>query len=228
LIATLCTLHGKREVTAGVLLGAGIFKFQIVIPIALLFLLWRRWRVCEGFAMSSIAAGLLSFLLVGVHGTRQYIDMLLGMSVRLNSSADMQRYGTVPVAMFNLRGLSAAVFGGRLSQVSMLLILLSCSIAIIAAAARQRPSLPLAILAASLVSYHFLCHDASILIVPIAMMLCRQSHWKCAFAALLLVAPFASVLAEYGYVTAIPILALFFVCVRRSNQPGEPDLEWAI
>ena len=39
------------------LVALGLFKMQIVIPIALLFLLWRRWRFFAGFALS---AGLLS------------------------------------------------------------------------------------------------------------------------------------------------------------------------
>src|SRR5206468_3433633 len=33
----------ERPVLAGLLVGAGLFKFQIVLPVALLFLLWRQW-----------------------------------------------------------------------------------------------------------------------------------------------------------------------------------------
>ena len=51
LAVALVALDHKRELTAGILLGLGLFKFQIVIPIALLFLAWRRWRFFSGFAL---------------------------------------------------------------------------------------------------------------------------------------------------------------------------------
>src|SRR5207245_2983360 len=50
-------LHGRQD-------GLGIFKFQIVIPIALLHLAWRRWQLFCGFAASSTACILLSFAMV--------------------------------------------------------------------------------------------------------------------------------------------------------------------
>src|SRR6185437_15949690 len=49
LAAALAALEGGQELRAGVLVGLGLFKMQVVIPIALLFLLWRRWRLFAGF-----------------------------------------------------------------------------------------------------------------------------------------------------------------------------------
>ena len=60
LAAALWALDHDKEFVAGFLVGIGILKFQIVIPIALLFLLWRRWRFSVGLAISSVAAGLVS------------------------------------------------------------------------------------------------------------------------------------------------------------------------
>src|ERR1035441_1596799 len=85
-----------KEFVAGLLVGIGIFKFQVVIPIALLFLIWRRWRFSAGFAASAGAAALISLWLVGVDGAKEYVRMLLSMSVRLTSDVDMFRYGTHP------------------------------------------------------------------------------------------------------------------------------------
>src|SRR5437868_11154044 len=41
LIASYLLMADQRELRAGLLLGIGAFKFQILIPIGLLFLLWR-------------------------------------------------------------------------------------------------------------------------------------------------------------------------------------------
>src|SRR5207247_2793657 len=41
-------LDQKRDLPAGALVALGLAKFQICLPIALLFLAWRRWRFCLG------------------------------------------------------------------------------------------------------------------------------------------------------------------------------------
>src|SRR5438045_1840347 len=51
LAAAFVALHAGREFAAGALVGLGLFKLQIVIPIAILFFAWRRRR-CFGFALS--------------------------------------------------------------------------------------------------------------------------------------------------------------------------------
>jgi len=66
LAAALHALQHGREATAGALLGLGLFKLQIVIPIALIFLLWRRWRFTGGFALSGLLLALISIWTVGL------------------------------------------------------------------------------------------------------------------------------------------------------------------
>src|SRR5262249_34618208 len=44
LAGAMYVLDKRRPFEAGLLTGAGLFKFQIVLPIAVLFLAWRRWR----------------------------------------------------------------------------------------------------------------------------------------------------------------------------------------
>ncbi len=218
LAGALWSLDHDRDLTAGFLIGLGVFKFQIVIPIALLFLIWRRWRFCAGFAVSGATAALISLWLVGFPGAREYADTLLGMSLHLNSRADMLHYGAVPTSMFNLRGLATALLGGTLSRYSILFVIFASSVAVMMVAARQRPSLSLAIIASSLVSYHFLCHDASILIIPLAAALCSRSVWSGAVAALLLVVSLAAVIPQYGYLGALPLLALFVLSVGSAHE----------
>jgi hypothetical protein len=218
LMAALWALDHEKAFAAGLLVGFGIFKFQIVIPIALLFLVWRRWRFSAGLASSSVAAGLVSLWLVGLGGARQYANMLLSMSFRLASLADMRRYTTDPREMINLRGLISVIFDSKLPHGYVQFLVVASSVAVLVAAARQRPSLPLAITAASLVSYHLIDHDASILIIVIAAALCSGSVWKGVVAAALLVAPLCATIPPWGYLAAIPLLGLFLLMLGRAPE----------
>jgi hypothetical protein len=221
LAAALWSLDHEKEFVAGLLVGIGIFKFQIVIPIALLFLVWRQWRFFAGFSASTVGAGLVSLWLVGLDGAKEYAHMLLSMSVRLTSDSDMVRYGTHPRDMINLRGLLSAIFDGKLPDGYVQLLIAACSVVVLLAAARQRPSLPLAIAAASLVSYHFIVHDASILIIVIAGALCSGLVWNGAIAILLLVAPLCGMIPDHGYLAAIPLLGLFLLMLGDVPKRGE-------
>jgi hypothetical protein len=222
LLAAQWALDCDKQFTAGLLVGIGIFKFQIVIPIAILFLIWRRWRFLEGVAASSAAAGLVTLWLIGIGGVRGYFQILLSMSLRLYSAADMRRYTIDPREMLNLRGLISAMFGGFLPPMYVHLLVAACSLFVLAAAARRRPSMTLAVAAASLVSYHFIVHDASILIIPIAAGFCSESAWTGASAVLLLIAPFCAIVPAYGYLAAIPLLGLFLLMLRE-HGPSELD-----
>ena len=217
----LWALDQEKEFVAGLLVGIGIFKFQVVIPIALLFLIWRRWRFSAGFAASAGAAALISLWLVGVDGAKEYVRMLLSMSVRLTSDVDMFRYGTHPRDMINLRGLLSAMFEGKLPHGYLQFLIAACSVVVLVAAARQRPSLSLAIAAASLVSYHFIVHDASVLIIVIVAALSSGFDWNATVAILLLIAPLCAMIPDHGYLAAIPLLGLFLLMLRFGPERTE-------
>ncbi|HEV2383049.1 MAG TPA: glycosyltransferase family 87 protein [Terriglobia bacterium] len=219
-------IQRRKEPAAGFLAGLGLFKFQVVIPIALLFLLWKRWRFVLGFAISTAAAGLASVLLVGVHGTRQYASMLLGMSVNLTSEDfGLKYYALSAKTMLNLRGLLSAMFEGHLGHWWLQGLIAASSVAVIAFVARRRPSLPLAIVAAALVSYHLNAQDASILMIPMGLCLCSDSVWAALAAVATLVVPVTAVIPWWGYFSAIPILALLFATASRTGS-GCPTLDF--
>jgi len=77
LAAAFACLNRRRDLGAGLLTGLGLFKFQIIIPMALLFLVWRRWRFCLGFASSSLVAGAVSVGLVGLEQSERYARSLI-------------------------------------------------------------------------------------------------------------------------------------------------------
>jgi hypothetical protein len=221
LIGALVCIVAKKDLSAGLLTGLGLFKFQIVLPIALLFLLWRRWRFALGFGISSATVAAVTVLLVGVAGIRQYASMLVGMSLRLISEADALRYSISPKTMLNLRGLLSAIFEGRLPHWWLQGLIVVSSLAVLFVAARRRPSLPLAITAAALVSYHLNAQDASVLMIPLGLALCGDSVWAALAAVSVLIVPATAIWPLYGFMGAIPTLALFVIYLLR-----EDSLRW--
>jgi hypothetical protein len=215
LAGALAWLRTGRDLPAGLMVGLGVFKFQIVIPIAVVFLLWKRRRFVLGFAISSATAGLISLLLVGMQGARQYASMLLGMSVNLRSEADAMRYSLSPKTMLNLRGLLSALLGGRIPHWWVQGLILASSFAVLLIVARCRPSLPLSIVAAALVSYHLNAPDATILLIPIGICLCSNSVPVALAATAALIVPAIAINPFYGFIGAIPILGLFFAYALR-------------
>ncbi len=67
----------ERWIAAGGALGLMVLKFHLMLlwPVALIF--QRRWKMLAGFAVTSSLLAAASVLMVGVSGTRAYIDVLL-------------------------------------------------------------------------------------------------------------------------------------------------------
>src|SRR6266705_337050 len=236
LAASLVSLHSGRELAAGVLVGLGLFKFQLVIPIALLFLVWRRWRFSAGFALSSIAAGSLSLWLVGFSQIQVYIRSLHSMSIALNSAVDQYRYAIVPSSMPNLRGLMFGLGHDQLSPswlqaitiVSSALVLLLVAIR----TPRRWPSLDallVAITTSTVVSYHLLIHDLSILLLPLAVTLNRFINANASrrrdgrlillTSVLMFVAPAGiSFMPHHFYLASLPLLAFLYAIIAASRN----------
>jgi hypothetical protein len=226
----------NRDLSAGALVGLAFFKFQIVIPIAFLFLVWRRWRVFAGICLSAAIATAASCMLVGLSGMHSYIELLTSMS----GDAAHYRYGLITVAMPNLRGLISALIEGTVPASMSQAITLSISILLILwvgfagrMASRGRAALPIAITAATLVSYHILIQDLSMLLIPVSLTLERcvganlwnrlSERLKCYAAAIVLVVPsLAFLFTRYFCITALPVVLLLITLVRSS-----PDLEAA-
>ena len=186
-----------------------MFKFYIVVPIALLFLIWRCRRIFAGFVISSALTGLISAWLVGIHGLWEYGKRLLGMSVRLTSNAAMLRYATIQMGMINLRGSAATALGGVLGDTGIQVVVFASSIIILCIAANRRPSFPLPITASALASYDFQAHVASPLIIPLSTALCGGAVWAAAVATLLSLLP--TITTVHGAIPVAFVLLVFFL-----------------
>jgi hypothetical protein len=214
-------LQRGRLTLAGALVGCGVFRFQIVVPIALLYLLWKQWKFVIGLGITSLAAGLISVWIVGLHGAGDYVNYILNLSTRMGTQADMVHFANTPLGMLNLRGLISRVMWNHAPHFWIEITIFVASALTILLAVRLKASLPSAIIAASLVSYHFIAHDAPIWIIPILLALCGTSVGEALLAAAMLIGPFAAVffmegIESHAYLGAIPPLGLFLLKLARS------------
>jgi len=237
LAAALASVDRDRELTAGTLVGLGLFKFQIVIPIALLFLAWRRGRFFAGFALSSLIAGTASVWLVGLSQAGVYGRSLVAMGSGSAARADQLRYPIAMNVMPNLHGLIFGLAGARLSAfwIAAATVVLSGVIGLLVAARSPKnesgaDSLMLAITASAVVSYYLFIHDLSVLLIPVVVTLDRfieaeatgdeLGRLKTRASALLFVSPICmSYTPDYFYVVSLPLLAFLGFLMQRSGRP---------
>jgi hypothetical protein len=219
-------LERGADIMAGILLGLASFKFQYVLPIVAIFLFWRRWRFVGGFALSALMLLGVSVGLTGVSGFTSYIHMLSHLSSRFSVENGM-KLGIRPELMPNIRGLVYAMMSENHPQLTNpVTFVLSASI--FGSAIAKRPSLPLALTAAALVSYHETISDATLLLLPISFMatwaassiycmidVSRRSIFTAALCAVVIIGPSLLLLAGVRfYLLAIPVSVLFLTCGR--------------
>src|SRR5258707_7743936 len=83
--AALLSFERDSEFLAGVLTGFALFKFQIAIPVAILFFCWKRWRFFGGFCVSGGALALLSVWIMGLAQAMTHLRLILSMQTGLGS-----------------------------------------------------------------------------------------------------------------------------------------------
>jgi hypothetical protein len=223
LVASSLELDRQNDLRAGMLTGITLFKYQYALPIAFLFFIWRRWRFLAGFVLSGAVVIGISVWLIGYSGVLSYIHYLPGASSRFSAANDAL-YGIHPEGMPNLRGLVYMVSGGAVSLTNLITAALSCIA--LAWAAPRRPSMPWAVLTALVVSYHQMISDTSLLLLPLAVIVCRLMKggvlgaWIGTFAALAFVGPTLLLFAGTRfYLLVLPILGLFVLAPGLEPSP---------
>jgi len=215
--SAMAAMERGREPLAGVLIALALFKFQIVLPIAALFLVWRRWKFVYGFVSMSAALVFTSICIVGPRQLMVYANSVILMA----NPGGEPKSAIVPTAMPNLRGLVVGVLGIGAPSSLILALTVLFSVAIMLWAALRAPDVdsmfPLAITVATLVSYHLLLYDASILLIPVAKTLDKalagreRSSLSSACALLVLITPaYAIIDRGHAYAFAVPIIAFLW------------------
>ncbi len=240
LAAALVALGQESELAAGTLLGLGLFKLQIVLPIALLFLLWRRWRLFAGFALSASFVTAISLWVAGLTQTAGFVRVLLSVGTGVASATGQIRFPLRVTLMANLRGLISGMAGHHLPAAWIQAVTVIASLVVmlwVGVAVRGRPkgsdALILAITTSVVVSYYLFIHDLSVMLIPIVQTLDRflkaeaagdrLGVFASAGAALLLVAPMCVFLIPgHFYLVSLPLcgflLALMRTILRNGNQ----------
>ena len=181
-LALKCLTDGSDGM-AGALLGLGLFKFQLVIPIVVVLTLVGRRRVLAGFACSAIVLAVVSCVISGPGVLYQYPAYLLN----LNRSPGI---GMITAqSMPNLRGL-LTVWVGRVPYPGPIhWLLLPIAIAALgysaclwrprgASASAMALGYSLAISVTILTSYYAYSYDLTLLLVPLLLAAgcCRESR----------------------------------------------------
>jgi hypothetical protein len=172
LVSAFAALEGGKEFASGCLLACGLFKFHLVLALAIIVLLSGRKKVLAGFASVAAILLLISVAISGWEFLVSYPRFLL-------------RFSQLPLAgvgnqqMANLRGLFGLAFPGRpgaalgLTVFSSLLVLWLAASQWIGSARHANHVVGLAfasvLIAAILASYHVSPHDLTILLLPIAL-----------------------------------------------------------
>ncbi len=161
-------LRLNRSLAAGLILSLALMKFQIALPVAVLFLVWRQWRFITGFLAGSALLTALSIRIVGLAAFTSYLDSLFSMTTAVTADRAMQlHFAILPNQMPNLYGLLFTVMRGAAWTH---ILVLALSVALFAWTALQRPSLPLALVTGMLVSYHLFFYDLTLLLLPLAVL----------------------------------------------------------
>jgi hypothetical protein len=241
LAGALVSLDRDREFVAGALVGLGLFKFQIVTPIVLLFLLWRWWRFAQGFAASATLLGLLSFVTSGWAEEMVFMRSLLSVGAGLPGATGAINFPLRITIMANLRGLIYGLASSRaprlwLQAVTILLSLLILVMIWVRGREQEEGgnALVLAITASVVVSYYLFIHDLSILLIPIVLTLDRFIGREGAgepfgletavMSALLFVAPMCVfVIPGHFYLLAILICLFLYVLTMVQSELGKPS-----
>jgi hypothetical protein len=169
-------LESGKDFRSGMLLGLGLFKFQLVLPFAFVLLVRRRWRAVGGMLATGIGVGALSLALVG------WKELLYYPHYVWQVNAQAAKRVIAPGNMPNLRGLIAGWNGGTAAPMWVNAVILVVSVLALVWAAgcwdasapehRQswRSGFSLAIVVTFLVGYHGYTQDMSILLLPLLLL----------------------------------------------------------
>jgi hypothetical protein len=181
--------YRRSDFIAGLLIGLGAFKFNVVLPVAVIYLIWKRWNFVAGFAASSIPCALVSIRLVGIRTSLNYLRTVPGAK---------QFHGGA--AMPNLHGVAEVLLGGDTRLAAIVAVVLA--ILFFGIAWKKQPSLETALLLIPLTSYYLMLHDLALLLLPISLGLRRQWKMIAQF-----IVPVCGFWPGFAYLAALPSLA---------------------
>jgi Glycosyltransferase family 87 len=167
----------ERDDVAGFALAMGLFRPQLVLPFVLVAFLAGKWKFVRGFIPGAVFALLVSIWVVGVHGMADYARILLSQGTQGSASALSQEWQVRLGLMPTLRGLLWIVLPASVpGDIRNFLLLCGTSIGLLLAAKALRGvkegaafdmAFAAVVGAVTVVSFHSLPHDFSLMILPL-------------------------------------------------------------
>jgi hypothetical protein len=170
-------LDRDADFLAGCWLGFGLFKYHLILPLALMLALWRGRRFILGFGVVGSAALLISLGLVGWKGALQYPAYAWNV-------VSQPAFGGIPPGQLpSLYGLLASwPFSQAGFAVHLLVVVVSAALLVVVAALRKharekglsRLCFAAAVIVALLAGYSTNSYDLSMLVLPLAVIV----NWR--------------------------------------------------
>ncbi len=161
------------DFTAGLWIGAGLFKYHLILPLAVVLVLWRGRKFLLGILTTASAAILISLAIVGWHGALAYP----GFTWRVLAQPGLGRipFRQLPNLLGLIAGWSTKEYTGWLVPA----LALAASILLLAIAVRmgrfavnrslEKMAFAFALTSALFVGYSTNTYDLALLVLPIAL-----------------------------------------------------------
>lgn len=178
---SMLALERRKDGTAGTLAALGLFKFHLVLPIALLLLCWRRFRFFAAFSCLAVLLAAISVWAAGAHQVRLYLGSLLSIGKGTAGPQQLLRYPLPVTMMANVHGLVTGMLGAHFKPLFGIALVLLIAAGVLVSVALVMPpqcgatwAMPVAITASVFVSYYLFAYDLAVLLLPLTMMLNRS------------------------------------------------------
>ena len=223
-------LKRNRHLAAGSILALGLYKPQLILPMACFLFYKRCWGVITSFIVTGALILTISIMLVGWDGIQEFAAM-----ARL---VDRLKYTIEPANMANIRGLLETLFGlAGLSNLNFAILFSSVLLLVWSLhcctrhfdSSNQLFDMEFSFIAVItlLISYHLYAHDLTLLALPTILTLNshfgeRQNDGWRSHALQLIVLMFWFPLAllvliqhQILYLASIPIMLFAFVLAKE-------------
>jgi hypothetical protein len=232
LLASAVSFYQEHDIRAGVFLGLALFRPEFSILIALLFLVWRRWRVVTGFLGTSVVCLAISAVVTGLAGFESHLRNAFTWNPEFAPFATSLNGMARSTVMPNLWCLADMLGHQFLSSNLLHAITAVLALGLFIWTATRPPNFALAILVVLLVSYHGSIYDTVLLILPVAMVMDSRIGAVSGnqllarnIVAVLFVAPALFFLLGWNYcLLALLMLALIVPLRSTSTGPTPPPL----
>ena len=236
-------LKSGNPFAAGCVLALGLFKYHLVIPFAIVFLIRRQWAFLKGFALVGAILVAVSVAIGGFGVFNSYPRVFFNPTYQEVIGGFQTQYAA------NIRGFTYLICGPLLPRYLILIIVAALSGVTLWVTARRwsddavEYSFAAGIIASLLTGIHLFFYDLSLLLLPVAI-ICAQlaregkllrNHALSVTLIILFVPPFHRLLIVHAVYALmfIPVFALFLITlnllsnhctVQTDNPSGTPRI----